>query len=91
MPERVRLIFKRSCESCHGLDGAGIVGVAPNLRQANHRSQDEWETYLRGPHPAHPVSLTPPVWLNGDEIKIMAEYLDGLTQTAPPIGSPPDH
>jgi mono/diheme cytochrome c family protein len=80
MPEPVRAIFKRSCESCHGVDGRGITGVAPNLKYARHRSTVEWEKYLKTPHSAHPVSQISPVWLDGDEIKTMAEYLSDLTQ-----------
>jgi mono/diheme cytochrome c family protein len=75
MPERMRLIFKRSCESCHGIDGRGIAGIAPALRRDNHRSMDEWGRYLRESHKAHPVSQGPPLWLDDDEIKAVAEYL----------------
>jgi cytochrome c2 len=80
MPEPVRVIFKRSCESCHGVDGRGITGVAPNLKDASHRSAAEWEKYLRTPHRAHPVSQITPVWLDGDEFKTMAEFLTDLTR-----------
>jgi mono/diheme cytochrome c family protein len=75
MPERMRLIFKRSCESCHGIDGQGISGIAPALRRDNHRSMDEWGRYLRESRDAHPVSQGPPLWLDDDEIKAVAEYL----------------
>jgi mono/diheme cytochrome c family protein len=75
MPERMRIIFKRSCESCHGIDGQGIAGIAPALRRDNRRSMDEWGKYLREPHDAHPVSQGPPLWLADDEIEAVAEYL----------------
>jgi mono/diheme cytochrome c family protein len=75
MPERMRLIFKRSCQSCHGIDGQGIAGIAPALRRDNRRSIDEWGRYLREPHKAHPVSQGPPLWLDDDEIEAVAEYL----------------
>jgi mono/diheme cytochrome c family protein len=81
MPERMRLIFKRSCESCHGIDGQGIAGVAPGLRSSNRRTIDEWGRYLREPHNAHPVSQRPPLWLDDDEIRTVAEYL-ALTNNA---------
>jgi mono/diheme cytochrome c family protein len=78
MPERMRLIFKRSCESCHGIDGRGIAGIAPPLQRDDHRSMDEWGRYLREPHNAHPVSHGPPLWLDDDEIRAVAEYLAAI-------------
>jgi mono/diheme cytochrome c family protein len=75
MPERMRLIFKRSCESCHGIDGQGITGIAPAMRRDNHRSMDDWGRYLRESHHVHPISQGPPLWLDDDEIKAVAEYL----------------
>ena len=80
MPEQVRAIYRRSCQSCHGLDGRGIVGVAPDLKRVRYRGAAEWERYLRNPQSAHPVSRKPPVWLDDDEMKIMAEYLSSMTQ-----------
>jgi mono/diheme cytochrome c family protein len=80
MPEQVRAIYRRSCQSCHGLDGRGIVGVAPDLKRVRYRGAAEWERYLRNPQSAHPVSRVPPVWLDDNEIKVMAEYLFMLTQ-----------
>ncbi len=80
MPEQVRVIYRRSCQSCHGLDGRGIVGVAPDLKRVRYRGAAEWERYLRNPQSAHPVSRMPPVWLDHDEIKVMAEYLLMETQ-----------
>jgi cytochrome c2 len=80
MPEQVRIIFKRSCESCHGADGRGIAGIAPNIKGTNRRNTGEWEQYLRNSHNAHPVSQAAPVWLDPDEIKIMAEFIAKLSQ-----------
>lgn len=75
MPENVREIYRRSCESCHGIDGRGIVGVAPGLLNPRRRSFDEWNKYLRDPQTVHPVGNMPPVWMLDDEIRLMAEYL----------------
>ncbi len=79
MPAPVRIVFKRSCESCHGVDGRGIAGIAPDLKRANRRAAGEWEKYLRNPQGVHPVSQAPPVWLDPDEIKTVAEYLADLS------------
>ena len=75
MPERVRTAVKRSCESCHGINGHGITGVAPALARGTHRSIDEWVRYLRESNQAHPVAQAPPLWLDDDEIQAVAEYL----------------
>ncbi len=80
MPEQVRIVYNRSCASCHGPDGRGIAAIAPGLHRAKHRSAPEWDKYLRGSRNAHPVGHPPPLWLDGDEMKAMAAYLDSLTQ-----------
>lgn len=80
MPEGVRRAFKRSCASCHGLDGRGITGVAPDLRRATSRSVEGWERYLRESRAVHPVGQPQPLWLDADEIKDFAEYLSILTR-----------
>jgi mono/diheme cytochrome c family protein len=79
MPERVRVIYVRSCASCHGPDGHGVVAVAPDLYRAKYRPREEWEKYLRDSAEAHPVTHPPPLWLNEDEMKNMAEYLESVT------------
>jgi mono/diheme cytochrome c family protein len=79
MPERVRVIYVRSCASCHGPDGHGVVAVAPDLYRAKYRPREEWEKYLRDSADAHPVTHPPPLWLNEDEMKNMAEYLESVT------------
>jgi mono/diheme cytochrome c family protein len=79
MPERVRVIYVRSCASCHGPDGHGVAAVAPDLYRAKYRSREEWEKYLRDSADAHPVTHPPPLWLNADEMKNMAEYLESAT------------
>lgn len=80
MPERVRIAVKRSCESCHGIDGHGIAGVAPALDRAIQRTLADWGKYLRESSRAHPVSQAPPLWLDDDEIKAVAEYLAQINQ-----------
>jgi mono/diheme cytochrome c family protein len=79
MPERVRVIYVRSCASCHGPDGHGVAAVAPDLYRAKYRPREEWEKYLRDSADAHPVTHPPPLWLNEDEMKNMAEYLESVT------------
>jgi mono/diheme cytochrome c family protein len=79
MPERVRVIYVRSCASCHGPDGHGVAAVAPDLYHAKYRPRVEWEKYLRDSADAHPVTHPPPLWLNEDEMKNMAEYLESAT------------
>jgi mono/diheme cytochrome c family protein len=79
MPERVRVIYVRSCASCHGPDGHGVVAVAPDLYRAKYRPREEWEKYLRDSADAHPVTHPPPLWLNEEEMKNMGEYLESAT------------
>jgi mono/diheme cytochrome c family protein len=79
MPERVRVIYVRSCASCHGPDGHGVAAVAPDLYRAKYRPREEWEKYLRDSADAHPVTHPPPLWLNEDEMKNIAEYLESAT------------
>jgi mono/diheme cytochrome c family protein len=79
MPERVRVIYVRSCASCHGPDGHGVSAVAPDLYRAKYRSREDWEKYLRDSADAHPVTHPPPLWLNEEEMKNMAEYLESAT------------
>jgi len=76
MPERIRNIFNRSCASCHGLDGKGIAGVAPDLNRIPQRTAAEWVKYLRDPAGVHPASGMPPVWMTAEEITEFAAYLE---------------
>lgn len=80
MPERVRVVYVRSCESCHGPDGHGVTGVAPDIYRAKYHATDEWEKYLRESKGAHPAGNPPPLWLDADETKQMAEYLELVTR-----------
>jgi mono/diheme cytochrome c family protein len=79
MPEGARVIYVRSCASCHGPDGHGVTAVAPDLYRARYRSREDWEKYLRDSSNAHPVAHPPPLWLDKDEMKKMAEYLESAT------------
>lgn len=78
MSEPVRQVFIRSCESCHGPNGQGIAGVAPDLRRIAPRSVPEWDRYLRESKRVHPVNSPAPLWLTADEIRVMAVYLAAL-------------
>lgn len=80
MPERARVIYMRSCASCHGPDGHGVTAVAPDLYRSRYRPREEWEKYLRDSADAHPVAHPPPLWLNEEETKDMAEYLESVTR-----------
>ncbi len=79
MPERARIIYVRSCASCHGPDGHGVTAVAPDIYRARRRSSEDWERYLRDSANVHPVANPPPLWLDADEIKRMAEFLESAT------------
>lgn len=80
MPESARVMYVRSCASCHGLDGHGVTAVAPDLYRARYRSREEWENYLRDSADAHPVAHPRPLWLDKEEMKKMAEYLELATR-----------
>jgi mono/diheme cytochrome c family protein len=80
MPEGVRVIYIRSCASCHGPDGQGVTAVAPDLYRARNRSREDWEKYLRESANAHPVAHPPPLWLDQDEMKKMADYLESAAR-----------
>jgi mono/diheme cytochrome c family protein len=89
MPTHVRNIFRRSCETCHGPDGRGITGVAPDIQRAQARSFEAWAQYLRDPHRAHPGATTPPVWLSEEETKAIAEFLArSNSNDAAPVATP---
>ena len=78
--EQARHAFWRSCASCHGYDGRGIMAVGPDLRRAKRRGADEWERYLRDSSGAHPAGQQPPLWVNGDELTAVAAYVDALSR-----------
>jgi mono/diheme cytochrome c family protein len=79
LPESMRTIFKRSCESCHGYDGHGIAGVAPDMLRSSGRKPEEWENYFVNPLSLHPGAQMPStVWMSQDEIKAVAAFLANL-------------
>jgi mono/diheme cytochrome c family protein len=80
MPESARVIYFRSCASCHGPDGRGVTAVAPDIYRARYRPREEWEKYLRDSANAHPVAHPPPLWLDREETQKMAEYLESATR-----------
>lgn len=89
IPEAVNRVFQRSCQTCHGPAGQGILAVAPDVRQAKSRSPEQWKQFLRKPQGGHPgADLPPPTWLNEAEIELMAEYLANLTAANPPLAAP---
>ncbi len=76
MPERVQAVFNRSCASCHGHDGHGITGIAPDLRNASRRSASDWLQYFSSSKSPHPGSTTPStMWMTRDEITAVANFL----------------
>jgi mono/diheme cytochrome c family protein len=75
MPVAVRQAFSRSCAACHGPDGWGIIGIAPDLRKAPARGADQWEIFLRQTTISHPADSPPPVWLTTEESRSMAAWL----------------
>ncbi|MEP7339697.1 MAG: cytochrome c [Acidobacteriota bacterium] len=79
LPESMRTIFKRSCESCHGYDGRGITGVAPDMLHSFGRKPEEWENYFVNPQSLHPGAQMPStVWMSQDEIKSVSAFLAKL-------------
>ena len=89
VPEPVNRIFQRSCQSCHGPDGHGILAIAPDLRKAKSRSPEQWKQFLSDPQSGHPgAELAPPTWLSESEIAVMADYLTNLTLLNPPVTEP---
>lgn len=91
MPAQVRVVFKRSCEMCHGPDGRGLTGIAPDFQRAQPRDVAAWERYLRDPHRAHPDAATPPpVWLTEDEMKAVAAFLARVNPSDQPPAEAPE-
>lgn len=87
-PENVRQIFKRSCESCHGYDGRGISGIAPDMLRPSNRTAEQWAKYFssstnepRGQHPGGQMPSA--VWMNQGEINTVAAYLAQLNGQVP--------
>lgn len=94
MPDNIRSIFRRSCESCHGYDGHGIAGIAPNMLSRSERSAEEWVKYFsdltNGTKSLHPGAQAPSaIWMNQDEIKAVAAFLADLNgRSAAPAETP---
>ena len=98
LPSEVRTIFRRSCESCHGPDSKGIVGVAPSILRRSERSLEEWTKYFSeipaaSPNESkslHPGARMPStIWMNPDEIKAVAGFLARLNgQVSVPAETP---
>jgi len=90
LPDGVRVIFKRSCESCHGYDGRGIAGIAPDMLRSFGHKAEEWEKYFINPQGAHPGAQMPStVWMSQDEIKTFASFLASLNaRDAAPVETP---
>ena len=76
MPVAVAHVFERSCQACHGPAGQGIAAIAPDLRKASARTVEQWTAYLTREHPG--ATLSPPTWINADEISVVASYLANL-------------
>ena len=92
VPEPVNRTFQRSCRSCHGPDGRGILAIAPDLRKASSRSAEQWQQFLSNPQNGHfGADLSPPTWLNVDEVVLIADYLANLTAQNPPLAVPNKH
>jgi hypothetical protein len=86
LSEAVSRAFNRSCRACHGPAGHGIAAVAPDLRRAKPRSLEQWKQYLTDPLNGHPgAQLSPPTWINTDEIEVLAGYLVNLLPPAAPV------
>jgi mono/diheme cytochrome c family protein len=86
LSEPLHHVFERSCATCHGPNGHGITAVAPDLRRAKRRSVEQFIQFFSDPQQGHPgAQLPPPVWINADEIKLMANYLALQTGGKVPI------
>lgn len=81
MPEKVQVTFEQNCKSCHGPDGHGITGVAPDLRRAARRSAKDWIAYLKDQKGAHAATKIPAMAsLTEGDYEAMGGYLADLTQ-----------
>lgn len=81
MPEKVQVAFEGNCKSCHGPDGHGITGVAPDLRRAPRRSLSEWVAYMKDQNGAHSTARIPAMAsLTAEDIEAIGGYLADLTQ-----------
>jgi mono/diheme cytochrome c family protein len=89
LPDSVRAVFKRSCESCHGYDGHGIAGIAPDMLRSFGHKAEEWEAYFVNPQSVHPGAQMPStVWMNQDEIKAVATFLANLPNPSDRASAP---
>ena len=81
MPEKVQVAFEQNCKSCHGPDGHGITGVAPDLRKAARRNLSEWVTYMKDQKGVHSNTRIPAMSsLTEDDFEAIGGYLADLTQ-----------
>jgi len=84
LPAPVQNVYNRSCIACHGHDGHGITGIAPDLRQVAKRNSDEWLKYFSNPQSPHPGSKSPSaIWLTRDEIVAVAKFLSHEAEQPP--------
>jgi mono/diheme cytochrome c family protein len=85
MPEKVQVAFERNCKSCHGPDGHGITGVAPDLRRSARRSLSEWIALMKDEKGAHSNTKIPAMAsLTEDDFEAIGGYLADLTQNNAP-------
>lgn len=85
MPEKVQVAFEQNCKSCHGPEGHGINGVAPDLRRASRWSLPEWVAYLKDQKGPHSQTKIPAMAsLTDDDYEAIGGYLADLTQNNPP-------
>ncbi len=79
-------LFQLHCVSCHGLDGSGIEGLAPDIREQGAAGGHYWITSGRMPAeeglPAQSQRKETP--FSDDEIEALVAYVASLG-TGPPI------
>jgi mono/diheme cytochrome c family protein len=84
MPEKVQVAFEQNCKSCHGPDGHGITGVAPDIRRAPRRNLKEWVAYLNDQKGVHSQTKIPAMAsLIEKDYEALGGYLADLTQNNP--------
>lgn len=88
MPEKVQVAFEQNCKSCHGLDGHGINGIAPDLRRSAYRNLADWIKYLKDEKGTHSSAKIPAMAsLTDADYEALGGYLADLTQKNTPAAS----
>lgn len=89
--QKGRTLFVEGCSTCHGIDAAGVSGVAPSLQGVGARSADFYLSTGRMPldHPGAEPLRSDPTY-STEEIDALVAYIGSLGGPPVPEVQPQD-